>query len=57
MKKMIFLALACILNAGCVLNMNMIHTEGTADDVVEDTTTNEPNVAPVITVPPIVPAK
>ena len=29
----------------------MAHTQGTADDVIDDTASNTPNVSPTITVP------
>jgi len=29
----------------------MAHTEGTAEDVIDDTSSNTPNVAPTISIP------
>lgn len=35
----------------CTYNVSMAHTSGTADDVIDDTASNTPNVSPTITVP------
>ena len=37
----------------CTYSITMVHTEGTASDVVDETATNTPNVSPTITVPMI----
>lgn len=35
----------------CTYNVSMAHTSGTAQDVIDDTASNTPNVSPVVTVP------
>lgn len=35
----------------CTYNVSMAHTSGTATDVIDDTSSNTPNVSPKITVP------
>lgn len=35
----------------CSYNVSMAHTQGTADDVIDDTMSNTPNVSPTLTVP------
>lgn len=58
MKRMtclIFLV-ACLLVAGvyltgCTYSITMVHTEGTASDVVDETATNSPDIKPDITIP------
>lgn len=51
MNKIVMLSIICLLNAGCVLNMSMVHTQGEATDVIDDTDTNDTNVSPVVTLP------
>lgn len=47
-----YLLLAFLFVAsGCTYNVSMAHTSGTAEDVIDDTASNSPNVAPVVTVP------
>ncbi len=41
----------CLVMTGCTYNVSMAHTEGTADDVIDDTASNTPNVSPTVTVP------
>ena len=41
--------LACM--TACTYNVSMAHTEGTAEDVIDDTASNTPNVSPTVTVP------
>lgn len=41
--------LSCM--TACTYNVSMAHTEGVADDVIDDTASNTPNVSPTITVP------
>lgn len=40
-----------ILLKACTYNVSMAHTEGTATDTIEDTSTNTPNIVPTISVP------
>jgi hypothetical protein len=42
-----FLTFTC----ACTYNVSMAHTEGTADDVIDDTASNTPNVSPTVNVP------
>ncbi len=39
------------LLSGCTYNVSMAHTSGHADDVIDDTASNTPNVSPTVTVP------
>lgn len=39
------------LMTSCTYNVSMAHTSGTADDVIDDTASNTPNVSPTVTVP------
>jgi len=48
--KLMTCALPMLLTA-CTYNVSMAHTQGTADDVIDDTASNTPNVSPNITVP------
>jgi hypothetical protein len=43
--------LLAIMISSCTLSVNMVHTEGEASDVVDETQSNEPNVSPDISVP------
>lgn len=54
MKNILFLLIACaFLCQGCNYSMTMVHTQGQAEDVVDDTATNTPStqVTPTITLP------
>lgn len=35
----------------CTYNVSMAHTQGMADDVIDDTASNTPNISPNVTVP------
>jgi hypothetical protein len=49
MKYIIFLLfIAC---PGCTYNISMAHTSGYADDIIDDTSSNNPNVAVKVKVP------
>lgn len=48
--KYILISLMCLLSS-CTYNVSMAHTSGIADDVIDDTATNTPNVSPTVTVP------
>lgn len=37
--------------SSCTYNVSMAHTSGSAEDVIDDTASNTPNVAPTVTVP------
>jgi hypothetical protein len=54
MKKFVLKALAGLVLASttaCTYNVSMAHTQGTADDVIDDTASNTPNVSPTVTIP------
>ena len=50
MKNLISL-IACFLFSACTQTMTMVHTQGTADDVVDETSSATPNVSPNISIP------
>ena len=50
MKKYVIIPFIFILHA-CTYSITMVHTEGTASDVVDETATNTPNVSPTIKIP------
>jgi uncharacterized lipoprotein len=54
MKSIISLLMAAIL-AGCTYSITMVHTEGQANDVVDETATNSPStsVTPTVTIPAV----
>lgn len=37
--------------AACTYNISMAHTEGTADDIIDATQSNTPDVSPTISIP------
>ncbi len=54
MKKFVLFTLSlsvlCFMTA-CTYNVSMAHTQGTADDVIDDTASNTPTVSPTVNVP------
>ncbi len=42
-----------ILLTSCTDSINMVHTQGEASDVVDETQSNEPDIKPNFTLPPI----
>lgn len=42
-----------MLNAltGCTYSINMVHTEGSASDVVDETQSAHPNIVPTLNIP------
>lgn len=48
--KYIFVFMACFFSS-CTYNVSMAHTSGTAQDVIDDTASNSPNVSPVVNIP------
>lgn len=48
--KYLFLSFMCILSS-CTYNVSMAHTSGMADDVIDDTASNTPNVSPTLNIP------
>ena len=54
MKKFVLMTALLTMSTyltSCTYNVSMAHTSGTADDVIDDTASNTPNVSPTITVP------
>lgn len=54
MKRIVQLTFVLALLASmtsCTYNVSMAHTQGSAEDVIDDTASNTPNVSPTITVP------
>ena len=49
--KLLSLVMLATCMTSCTYNVSMAHTQGTADDVIDDTASNTPNVSPTITVP------
>jgi hypothetical protein len=45
--------LTCFLLTGCTYSITMVHTEGEATDVVDETATNSPStsVTPTVSIP------
>lgn len=48
--KFLLLCLTCLL-VSCTYTVSMAHTSGTAEDVIDDTNNNTPNISPNVTVP------
>jgi len=40
-----------IILVGCTYSINMVHTQGQASDVVDETQSTEPDISPNITIP------
>jgi hypothetical protein len=53
MKYIVFLALL----SSCTYSITMVHTEGTASDVVDETQTPSTTVSPNVSLPTSVPTK
>lgn len=54
MKNFVLPTLCLLVSAittGCTYNISMAHTSGYAEDVIDDTASNTPNVSPNINVP------
>lgn len=50
--KCFLISLTCIgLLTGCSFNVSMAHTDGVANDTIDDTASNTPNISPNITIP------
>lgn len=50
MHKLIPLTL-CVLISGCTYSINLIHTEGRAEDLVDEVSTPTSNISPTLSVP------
>lgn len=48
--KYLILSLLAMLTS-CTYTITMVHTEGTASDVVDETSTSTPTVSPTLTIP------
>ena len=42
-----------LILTGCTYSINMIHTKGTASDVVDENQTATPDISPIISIPAI----
>ena len=53
MVKMFLISFMALALVGCTYSITMVHTEGTATDVVDETATNTPStsVTPTVTIP------
>jgi len=51
MGKLFVSVMMLLCMTSCTYNVSMAHTSGTADDVIDDTASNSPNVSPTVTVP------
>lgn len=40
-----------LLLTGCTYSINMVHTQGQASDVVDETQSNQPDIKPVLEIP------
>lgn len=47
-----FLPFLCILT-GCTYSINMLHTEGSATDLIDETLSTRPDVSTSVTIPAI----
>lgn len=50
-NSLMIIALLCLSSCTYSYNISIVHTEGVADDIVDDTNDNTPTISPVITVP------
>ncbi len=50
MKRLISISLLFLMSA-CTLNVSMANTEGKAEDVIDDTQTNSPDISPNLSIP------
>lgn len=51
MNHVVLVYLTCLALTGCTYNVSMAHTEGSAQDVIDDTASNEPDVSPTVSIP------
>ena len=47
----ILFGLFFLLTSACTYNVSMVHTEGTATDVIDNDQTADPNIAPTVNIP------
>ncbi len=50
MKRLISISLL-FLTSACTFNLSMANTEGKAEDVIDDTQTNTPDISPNLSIP------
>ncbi len=51
-NKMKVILIFCLVGlSACTYSINMVHTEGRAEDVVDETQSNRPNISPNFTIP------
>ena len=43
--------ISLLLLTSCTYNISMVHTEGSASDVIDDTQSAAPNISPTISIP------
>ncbi|HET9433045.1 MAG TPA: hypothetical protein VFO37_04775 [Chitinophagaceae bacterium] len=51
-KKPLFFLCMIFLNS-CTYNISMVHTQGTAEDVIDSNQSAEPDISPEISIPAI----
>jgi hypothetical protein len=51
MKKFNLFLLSILLFTGCTYSITMVHTTGTADDVVDETDTTKAVISPTLSIP------
>lgn len=50
-KMILFIILSLITLSSCTYTISMVHTEGQASDVIDETATPTANVSPQVTIP------
>lgn len=50
MKRLALLLMALFMTS-CTYNVSMVHTEGQASDVIDETSANTPTVSPTVSIP------
>lgn len=50
-KYMIKLIILSLFLISCTYSINMVHTQGEATDVIDETSANTPNISPEISTP------
>lgn len=51
LRKAFAIISLCVSLSSCTYNVSMAHTSGYADDVIDDTNSNTPNISPNVTIP------
>lgn len=47
----ILISASALTLTSCSYNISMVHTEGQASDVIDETTTQTPDISPTLTIP------